>query len=352
MAGHSSQDMAANVATIDITPFIDTRSSRDERTKTGKDLVEALHGLGFVKITGHGVSKQEVDEAFSWVKTLFDLPYEEKMQAPHPAGPMPHRGYSGIGKEKVYSQADVGQRDGIGDVGQALRKISDFKESYEIGSEQDPVQTNIWLPDDTLPGFRGYMNRLYSRLAEVSETILNAISAGLSLSTEEHGELTKLMSDRHCQLRLLHYPAITKDRLENELLARLPAHNDWGTFTLLFQDDRGGLELKDPQSQRFLSAEPEEGALVLNIGDMLDRFTNRYFTSALHRVSVPNIQDVPDAGIGPRYSIPFFVCPDFSHTVTTLGSFITADSPAKYEPVRFDEYGSMISKYQYSGGDE
>ncbi|KAI1376972.1 Clavaminate synthase-like protein [Hypoxylon crocopeplum] len=354
MAQSPPQYQARTVPTIDLSVFTAESGQvipDEQRIKAGRLLVEALHRFGFVKITGHGVPKHDIDEALAWTKRLFDLPFEEKMKAPHPPGPMPHRGYSGIGKEKVYSQADVVDRNDDGNVGQSLRKISDFKESYEIGSEQDPVQENIWLPEDVLPKFRSYMTTLYDRLSGVSKSILEAISIGLSLRAEEHTELMKLISDRHCQLRLLHYPAITKEKLQNELLARLPAHNDWGTVTLLFQDDHGGLELKDPHSQDFLPAEPEKGALVLNTGDMLQRFTNDYFISALHRVSVPNPEGVSEAGIAARYSIPFFVGPESSHTVATLERFITTSSPAKYDPVRFDQYGSAVSKHQYEGED-
>lgn len=72
------------------------------------------------------------------------------------------------------------------------------------------------------------MTTIYDRLVSVSKIILEAIATGLSLDAEEHTELIKLISDRHCQLRLLHYPQVTKEKLRNELLARLPAHNDWG----------------------------------------------------------------------------------------------------------------------------
>lgn len=118
------------------------------------------------------------------------------------------------------------------------------------------------------------MTCLYERLAGVGNVILSAIGVGLGLDGGELAALMKLDSERHSQLRLLHYPAISKEKVSNEVFARLPAHTDWGTFTMLFQDDAGGLELKDPTTGEFFSAEPEEGALVLNIGDMLQRFSN------------------------------------------------------------------------------
>ena len=112
--------------TVDISPFT-TDADDEQRRVAGVALVKSLHEYGFVKVTGHGVSTQEIQEALGWLKKLFDLPLEDKMKAPHPPGPFPHRGYSGIGQEKVYSQDDVEAHRDEGDVGKSLRKISDFK---------------------------------------------------------------------------------------------------------------------------------------------------------------------------------------------------------------------------------
>ncbi|KAI1322717.1 oxidoreductase-like protein [Xylariaceae sp. FL0255] len=338
------------IPTIDLSPFAYSDShSPSDRVQAGRSLVAALHDLGFVQVIGSGISQTEISEALALTKALFDLPYDDKMKAPHPAGPTPHRGYSGLGQEKVYSKGDVLSKAGENDIGQSLRKISDFKESYEIGSESDPVQQNIWLPDAIFPTFRSYMTNLYERLCDVSNMIINALATGLDLDAAAADNLMELISERHCQLRLLHYPPISKQKLQNEMLARLPAHHDWGTFTLLFQDNGGGLELEDPHTSEFLGAKPQEGAFVLNIGDMLQRFSNDYFISALHRVSLPDAGKVPSQGIPARYSIPFFVCPDFSYTVSTHPRFISEGKVSKYEPIRFDQYGALISKYQYAG---
>ncbi|KAK6064325.1 hypothetical protein SCUP515_11854 [Seiridium cupressi] len=310
MAQNLSPGGAGNIANVDLSPFTapaENPSTHSQRLKAGQDLVEALHRLGFAKVTGHGLSRDEINEALEWTKRLFDLPEHDKVKAPHPPGPMPHRGYSGIGKEKVYSKDEVESHTGDENVSRTLRKISDFKESYEIGSEDDPVQQNIWLPEDVLPHFKEYMNGLYKRLVGVSQVVLDAISLGFGLDDEAHRALNKLI--------------------------------------------RGGLELKDPLTKQFMHAEPEDDAFILNIGDMLERFTNRYFVSALHRVSVPRPDTVPLSGIPARYSVPFFVAPDFSHTVTTLPQFVTPEHPIKYQPIRFDQYGSVVSKYQYDHGE-
>jgi len=119
------------IPTVDLSPLFTTDSTETEKTAAGRALVAACHDLGFVILKGHGLSAQEIHEAFTWTRKLFALSEEEKMKAPHPEGNMPHRGYSGIGKEKVYSPEDLGGNSGDGkgngNVGEELRKISDFK---------------------------------------------------------------------------------------------------------------------------------------------------------------------------------------------------------------------------------
>ena len=90
------------------------------------------------------------------------------------------------------------------------------------------MQKNIWLPEDALPNFKGYMTGLYDRLSRVSKVVLDAIGIGLGLDDDELHALAAMFSDRHCQLRLLHYPPCSKEMLQSGLLARLPAHTDWG----------------------------------------------------------------------------------------------------------------------------
>lgn len=132
---------ARGIQTVDLSAFTadpsaSSSNSEEERLQAAKALVAALHDLGFVKVVGHGLSQDEVRKALAWTQKLFSLPYDDKMKAPHPPGPMPHRGYSGTGKEKVYSKEDVELlKNGNGDVSKGLRKISDYK----VGIEASPL---------------------------------------------------------------------------------------------------------------------------------------------------------------------------------------------------------------------
>lgn len=117
------------------------------------------------------------------------------------------------------------------------------------------------------------MTGFYWECARTSAEILKAIGKGIGLDDEEF--LLKFHSGYNNQVRLLHYPPIPASLLENGTMARIPAHSDWGSITLLFQDDCGGLEVESPnQPGEFIKASPLKNALIMNVGDLLMRWTN------------------------------------------------------------------------------
>ncbi|MCJ1355459.1 MAG: hypothetical protein MMC33_005451 [Icmadophila ericetorum] len=354
---------------VDISPFILWDSDGEEsRRKAAKELVDACHRLGFVYISGYGVSEKLLEEALEWTKQLYDLPLEDKMKAPHPPTPTPHRGYSPIGLEKVYSKQEASKEDLEESRGESVRKIMDFKESYEIGSENNPSQPNIWLPEPILPNFQRFMQNFYWELDATAKALLSAFSLGLQLSQSDAQLLFAHHSGHNNQLRLLHYPPVVADDLQAELIARMPAHTDWSSFTLLFQDSTGGLEL-EPASEpgKFVPATPIPGTCVLNVGDMLQRLSNDYFPSATHRVTLPPARIPPRTGMceptsspefqkyapkitRERYSIPYFVAPDSEAMIAVLKSGKGVEmGKERYEAVLYREYGGFRGKFQYVG---
>jgi isopenicillin N synthase-like dioxygenase len=259
--------MPFQIPIIDIATLT-TATNPDSQLATAKSLVAACQQIGFAYITNHGLSPKLLEQAFRTSKALFALSHEAKMQAPHPAGPEVHRGYSHPGQEKVSQY--VGGRD---DIGEQLREVADCKESYEIGSEDNKEQPNIWLPEETLPGFKENMSTFYWRCNEVAQVVLRTLALGIGL--EDVALLTGHHSGLNNQLRLLHYPPVAAAELESGRAARMPAHSDWSSITLLFQDECGGLEVEDPHRPGdFMSATPIEGACVVNVGDLLMRWSN------------------------------------------------------------------------------
>ncbi|KAI5193529.1 thymine dioxygenase [Aureobasidium subglaciale] len=268
-----SNPIQSNIPIVDFMHWDD----RHAQQQIAQSLVDGCRDVGFVNIINHGISEAEIEEAFDWTKRLFDLTHEEKMCAPHPAGPDVHRGYSYPGLEKV-SQVYGVDADSE-DVGRALREVKDCKESYEIGSEDNSFMPNVWLPEDVLPGFRDFGLSFYWKCNAVAQKILTALAIGLQLDSAD--TLTQVHSGDYNQLRLLHYPPIRAEELEKQTSARMPAHSDWGSITLLFQDDCGGLQVEDPHEQgRFIDATPIKNGLIMNVGDMLMRWSNVLFEMA------------------------------------------------------------------------
>ncbi|RYP04017.1 hypothetical protein DL764_004711 [Monosporascus ibericus] len=222
---------------------------------------------GFVYIVNHGIANNVLEEAFRFSRGLFALPRETKMLAPHPPGPNVHRGYSWPGLEKVAQ--DI-MKEGDEATEANNREIADVKESYEIGSEDFELQPNVWLPEDVLPGFRSFMTQFYWTCFETAKELLRALALGVGLEAEDF--FLNYHSGESNQLRLLHYPPVEGEKLSSNVVARMPAHSDWGSITMLFQDETGGLQVEDPKNPgSFLGATPMKNALIMNVGDLLMR---------------------------------------------------------------------------------
>ncbi|KAJ8105451.1 hypothetical protein ONZ43_g7423 [Nemania bipapillata] len=257
------------------------------------------------------------------------------MLAPHPPGPSVHRGYSWPGLEKVSQTI-----------------YADGEEDKQAASSEDfAQQPNVWLPEDVLPGFREFTTRFYWRCFDAAKELLRALALGIGLDDEDF--FLRFHSGVNNQLRLLHYPPVERERLARNEIARMPAHSDWGTITILFQDAGGGLQVEDPNQQgHFVDATPIANALVMNVGDLLMRWSNDYLKSTLHRVTLPTLAPSQDSGgepsmTAPRYSIPYFVSPDPTAVIECLSACTDAQNPPRYPPVTQEEYRKVRARGQY-----
>ncbi|KAL0260715.1 hypothetical protein SLS55_004405 [Diplodia seriata] len=373
MGSHDSSATDSPVPVVDFGPFY----TGDEAAKkaVSNELDHALSTVGFVYLKNHGVPQERVDAAFEWL-------------APHPPGGSHHRGYSAPGVEKVsqnvFSDAAIA----------ALRAVPDHKESYETGNETDARQPNIWLPDAALPGFRAFMQGFFGDCDSMIHVLLRALAVALGMDGEREGELSEAHSASAFQLRLLHYPPIPlraltggaaageevgggepadeeegkeEGRLGGEKqrsppsASRIGAHSDFGSLTILFQDAVGGLEVEDPHRPGvFRPAPPVEGTLLVNVGDLLERWSNGRWRSTVHRVGAPPVERLREAGavVGSgggqemckaRYSIPFFSAPNDDAVIEALpGCWDERTNPKKYEPVTAEQYVTMRMEALYS----
>ncbi|KAF7193864.1 2-oxoglutarate-dependent dioxygenase htyE [Pseudocercospora fuligena] len=321
-------DHPKSVAENTSIPIIDFskwyNSSSASRKEVAAQLISAGKEYGFVYIVNHGVKQSSLDQAFAITKALFDLPMEDKMKAPHPDGPDVHRGYSHPGLELVTDYLGSDQ---------------------DVGARERP---SGWLPESTLPGFRKITTDFYWECHAISLEILKCIGVGLSLDEDSSA---RFHCGRYNQLRLLHYPPVPAEELESGRTARNPAHTDWGSITMLFQDECGGLEVEHPKKPgTFMPVNPVEGACVMNIGDMLMRWSNDLLKSSRHRVRQPPRDDRytgPARMTRARYSIPYFIVTDPDTLIECLPTCVDEEHPARYEPVVQEDWARLRRGIQY-----
>lgn len=175
-----------------------------------------------------------------------------------------------------------------------------------------------------LPGFREAVTAYNSALEDVARRLTRLIARALHLSPSA---LDPYFQKPTTWLRLLHYPAQGPCPPADEFGAA--PHTDYGFITILLQDEIGGLEVRRSDGT-WLPATPVPGTFVINVGDMLSRWTNGRWQSTPHRVQNRATVD--------RYSVPYFFTPAMSATIACLPTCINAGESARYQPVQFGEY--------------
>lgn len=240
------------------------------------------------------------------------------------------------GREKVSSltsKEDV----------EALKKcVPDLKESFEIGREGAEAWPNNWPSGGSeADEFRTTMLDFFELCKELHVNVMRAIAFGMGLNENWFDGFTDGGDNT---LRLLHYPEVSREVFrKNKLQVRAGEHTDYGSITLLFQDERGGLQVKGPDGT-FVDARPIEGSIVVNAGDLLARWSNDTIRSTLHRVVEPPSRygDGKDGGVEihpARYSIAYFCNPNFDRRIEAIeGTYGGEKGERKYEGINSGQY--------------
>lgn len=225
----------------------------------------------------------------------------------------------------------------------------DLKESFEIGRECDQYE-NPWPDKFDAEGvdFTATMKEFFNHCRELHRVVMRGIALGLGLDESFFDGYVRKGDNT---LRLLHYPPVAKDAFKAGR-ERAGAHTDYGSVTFLFQDSAGGLQVERAGGGGkgvFVDVKPMEGAIVLNSGDLLARWSNDIIKSTLHRVVEPPRKEVrgghnvsggnEDEYYPARYSIAYFCHPDFDRWIEALpGTFGGEKGAKKYEGVNSLEY--------------
>lgn len=212
----------------------------------------------------------------------------------------------------------------------------------EIGREGEPDCPNLWPASSSWPSgaeeFRTTMQSFHAQCAALHTQIMRAIAAGLGIQETWFDEYT---SQADNTLRLLHYPAVSREVFKkNKMQVRAGEHSDYGSITLLFQDDRGGLQVQSPQGT-FVDATPIPDTIVINAGDLLARWSNDSIKSTKHRVVEPPLKTDEVMGTEEhpaRYSIAYFCNPNFDKFIDVIPSTVKDGETKKYEGVNSGDY--------------
>ena len=280
------------------------------------ELGRSFREYGFAVIRDHGIPQDLIDRAEALSKEFFALPDEVK-KAYHIPGGGGARGYTPFGTEKAKDA-----------------KIHDLKEFWHVGRElpeghelSEYMADNVWPSE--VEGFRETFTKLYSAFEEAGARVLEGIALHLGL---DRTFFAPTVEDGNSVMRLLRYPPLEGEEAEGAI--RAAAHGDINTITLLLGAEEAGLELLTRQGD-WKAVDVPEGALVINVGDMLDRLTNGKLRSTTHRVVNPRGQ----AAYRARYSMPFFLHFRPDYVIETLPSCIDPQAP--------DDHPAPISSHEF-----
>jgi len=275
---------------------------------------EALRGAGFFAITGHGVPVATLDAAFDAGRRFFALPEATKKRWHIDGWPL-QRGFDPIG----WQALDPAQP-------------PDVKESFYLGVEA--IGPNQWPDETLLPGFQAACNAYSAAMQGLAVRLMGLFEIALGLPA---GHFDSDMRHPTCTTRLLHYPPQPANAAPGQI--GCGAHTDWGALTLLAQDDAGGLQVQRADGA-WLDVPSLPGALVVNIGDMMQRWTNDRWRSTMHRVINRHARHASLE----RWSIAYFFDLDAEASIVPLPSCVSADNPARYGPITAGEH--LVEMYR------
>jgi isopenicillin N synthase-like dioxygenase len=280
-------------------------------------LGEAYNNIGFVAVGNHFLSQEMQDRLYPAVRKFFALQDNQKQKYEHLnlAG---QRGYTGKGKEHAKG-----------------RNTGDLKEFYHVGQELSLTELrvedypgNVW-PDE-VPEFKEAAIDAYRALEKTGTVILRAIAIYLGLQEDYFDEKIK---NGNSILRPIHYFPIENTEAVPSDAVRAAEHGDINLITLLMGASAEGLQVLR-RDGKWIPITALQDQLVVNVGDMLERLTNRKLKSTIHRVVNParSLMNVP------RYSIPFFMHPRSEMSLAALSSCVDEENTRLWHDITAGEF--------------
>ncbi|WP_104043222.1 isopenicillin N synthase family dioxygenase [Arthrobacter sp. ZGTC412] len=274
-------------------PVLDLGRARQANGSFSPDFIEQLryatHNVGFFQITGYGAAPGQAENLLDAIRRFFALPLEERMKLDNRLSPH-FRGYTRMGTEVTQGRADA--REQI-DYSPEREPVTDYPSDQPYWLLQGP---NLW-PQDSFPELKPAAMDWATLMSAVGMELLRAIAVSLKLPEDYFDE--PFQGSPAWMGKLVHYVGGVVAAAGDQGVG---SHADYGFVTLLLQDDVGGLEVLPPGATEWAPVEPIPGALVVNLGEMLEVATEGYLVATIHRVQAP------PPGVD-RYSVPFFWSP-------------------------------------------
>ncbi|XP_051952990.1 uncharacterized protein si:dkey-10o6.2 [Xyrauchen texanus] len=288
--------------------------SADKLEKLSTGLRTAFTEMGFVYLKNTGIDQEEVDKVMSISKKFFCLP--EDMKRPFSRGNFScnvNHGWVSVETESLNP-----------------RRPGDLKEAFNTTT----LRMDINWPSEGVDDFRAVQSSFFLRCKELSLRVLRVMAISLGLDPEVFLNAHKYIGSENANgttLRSLYYPQV-KSVKDGQL--RCGEHSDYGSITLVFQSPEGGLQVLNRNGE-YISAPCIPGAVLINIADLMQRWTSDVYVSAVHRVLLP-----PDGDTNTRQSLAFFVQPDDEAIISCC------DGSDKYSPVKSVDY--LLSRFKDS----
>ncbi len=309
----------SSIPVIDFGLFLS--GDQAQRREVAAQIGDACRTSGFFYLKNHGIAPHSFERVYEQARRYFALPQDEKMKL-----------YIGtLGRMRGYSPM----------LEEKLSKKGDLKESFDLALEiaaDDPdvlagahlLGPNAWPDERLVPGFRAAIyDGYYLQVLALARRVLSAFALALDLPEDYFSNKSRKPM---CNLRVLYYPP-QQGLIDPDMLG-CGAHSDYECFTLLAQSDAGGLQVQGLDGD-WIEAPPIPGTFVVNIGDMMARWSNGLFASTPHRVINRSGRE--------RLSLPFFFGADYHANLECLPTCQGPDNPPRYEPIEAGKY--LQSRY-------
>jgi isopenicillin N synthase-like dioxygenase len=320
----STTRTAFHVPTVDITPYVADGSAEDRRA-VAAEVDRACRTVGFIQVVGHGIP----DDVVRGIAEANDAFFAQSLEAKKAyTGPKrDNRGYTPPKSESLSYTIGV----------DPVTRMNDFFEAFNVGvtpadypAGGDAVADypeNIW-PDTE--GFRPRVEAYFAQARRVARTLTRIFEDALGV---EPGYLDRFTENSLDVLRMNNY-ALPPGRIElGADLTGMGEHTDFGVVTVLWADRVAGLQVLGSDGS-WNDVQPADGALLVNIGDVMARITNEQWSSTLHRVKPPVI----DGTIERRRSAAYFEDGNPAAIVAAIPSFVPEGAEPLYAPVTLDEH--------------